>query len=399
MVSLSKACMALHCMPHRFTSFNTDAWDYMEMRSLYDFVFSPVELKFNQSNVKQYFCDELGVAREVFDDVANGMPLHEVLALEAEGDNKWTTDEVIGIAERWNAQGHPDNIVAFAQGLTSEQAPIVWRWMLKHNWAMYRNRLRHFLRLQSNSSTDTPADIALGKMYEVRDMPSFTPLQTWKQGAPEKMWRVSDAKALYYYDTVFVRRRNGEVDERLTSVVVNSSQVRDERAWLWTDGDTTRSTQEEGEAVTFAECITWLDHVQWDRPAVLIESDSQYYLYTRGTRRLRVALTGADTFMVDKQVRYKFDFSVMDGDELTPVDHIKMEAMTPELQRRVKGMGLILQRRSGYEDITQPIICDAVYAWSPEDDWSFRFASVASDAGLSDVDDFIDYAMLTEEMV
>jgi hypothetical protein len=98
-------------------------------------------------------------------------------------------------------------------------------------------------------------------------------------------------------------------------------------------------------------------------------------------------------------VRYKFDFSVMDGDELTPVDHIKMEAMTPELQRRVKGMGLILQRRSGYEDITQPIICDVVYAWSPEDDWSFRFASVASDAGLSDVDDFIDYAMLTEEMV
>ena len=76
-----------------------------------------------------------------------------------------------------------------------------------------------------------------------------------------------------------------------------------------------------------------------------------------------------------------------------------MEAMTPELQRRVKGMGLILQRRSGYEDIAQPIICDVVYAWSPEDDWSFRFASVASDAGLSDVDDFIDYAMLTEEMV
>jgi len=396
MVNLSKACMALHCMPKRFESFSTDVWDYMEMRSLYDFVFNATELKYSQSQFKQFVCNELGVSREVFDDVANDLPLFEVLSLEAEGTNDWTTDEVVGVVERWNAAG-PTGIIEFAQGLSSDQAPIVWRWMLKHNWPMYKRRLQNFLYLRTGSNRNTPADVALGRLYEDKELPSFVPLMAWKEGKPDKMWRINDAKSLYYYDTVYVRDRSGEVNDRLTAFVVSNPFNRKERAWLWSDGTTTRSTLDDGEDVSFGEAVTWLDLSQYDRPALLIERDGLYYLYTRGTRTLRVAITGADTFTVDKHMHYRFDLSVMDGGSLTshPSLTVSVSQLTPILAQRLKQTGVILQRRTGYQKVDNPIVCDVVYTWSPDTDWSFTFSGIV-DAGLSDVDEYVDFAMMTE---
>ena len=397
MVNLSKACLALHCMPNRFESFNTDDWDYAEMRSLYDFVFHGPTLKYSQSHIKEKMCEELGVARYVFDEVSNGEPLYEVLSLEAEGDNAWTTDELIGLVEQWNREGI-SRLLEFAQALTDHQAPIVWRWLLKHNWGMYERRFRKFLRLNAGCDESTPVDIALGRLYEDKELPSFIPLMAWKEGTPDKFWRINDAKSLYYYDTVYVRERNGSVNDQLTAFVVSNPFKRKERAWLWSDGSNTFSTLDDGDDVSLGEATKWLDVVKHDRPALLIECDGSYYLYTRGTKTLRVAIVGADTAVSQGEKYYQFDLAVMDGDFLTPVHtrlSVSVSSATPNLLRRLKQNGVILQRGSAHQKLEKPIVCDVVYTWSPSKDWVFTFGRVIDEAGIGDVDEYVDYMLMT----
>jgi len=100
---------------------------------------------------------------------------------------------------------------------------------------------------------------------------------------------------------------------------------------------------------------------------------------------------------VDKHMHYRFDLSVMDGGSLTshPSLTVSVSQLTPILAQRLKQTGVILQRRTGYQKVDNPIVCDVVYTWSPDTDWSFTFSGIV-DAGLSDVDEYVDFAMMTE---
>ena len=68
-----------------------------------------------------------------------------------------------------------------------------------------------------------------------------------------------------------------------------------------------------------------------------------------------------------------------------------------ELDYALRRIGITPTVKNTSEPISDTFVVKVEYTWSPSKEWHFRFNTVVLDAGLSDVDELVDYLAVVND--
>ena len=125
----------------------------------------------------------------------------------------------------------------------------------------------------------------------------------------------------------------------------------------------------------------------------IIFHEGEYYLKTSGT----ISLQAQVTHYRNVNGTWEFNIGFRDGIDVVDMNVFTVEENVFELDYALRRIGITPTVKNTSEPISDTFVVKVEYTWSPSKEWHFRFNTVVLDAGLSDVDELVDYLVVVKD--
>lgn len=391
-----RLCSLLSKMPSKLSK---EELTKEEAHLMWSFLDSSKRITMSTRMVKVQLAKECGCFVEHLDDVTNGKPLAEVLTWESGGQSKgYTVKELMTLAHN-ASESQEDWVLKLCNAMTVIEGQVFWSWALNYKWSPYRYRMVKWLKQQFNHESKS-MEFYINSIYSgisdsILEDAAYTPLQIWTDESCDTFWFVQDCTTLVQLKQGIAKRRTGILDFDLTPQVPDDTPL----MWCWSNPlgthrlhnvkhDIPFSSYKEPMPTSWEESQQLLHH--YPKGGFIIFHEGEYYLKTSGT----ISLQAQVTHYRNVNGTWEFNIGFRDGIDVVDMNVFTVEENVFELDYALRRIGITPTVKNTSEPISDTFVVKVEYTWSPSKEWHFRFNTVVLDAGLSDVDELVDYLVV-----
>ena len=397
----SRLCSIVSQMPHHLT---VSKLTHTEALEVWAFLDTDQRIPYTEHMLRRQLCNEMNCFMEVFNASTKGTSLAEILTWEAgKSSSGFFTDELINLVRNAATQ-QGDWILDLCKSLTMEENELLWRWATRYRWRSVRYRMIKWLKILTELE-DVDVPMMLNVVYgeipidAVREEKRFTRLKRWETGTPEVFWFVTDCSKLSYLERGIARYRNGDIDVELTPQVPATL----EPTWCWVNPNETGHWHASEVELTFSLYkeplpAEWHEGQQllnaYPKSGFLILDSGDYHLYTAGTASLNAQLMSISK--IDKH-RYRCTIGFRDGIDSADVLQIELRSLPFNLEQSLRRRGVNPNIKHVEHEVRDCLVLKVDYTWGTKEGWHFRINETKDNAGITEVDEIVDYIALVGE--